>query len=130
MNNYSGVQPRRRAETAPARPPFRKDMSFQQILRGKSMDTALRRIPMAFLALCLCASSLHFLGIHADRCLPATVEESAGDDHGHEDPGEDHFLPVKKHSSNGFLSGRTLAHRPINSLPSLALPPLLPPPKN
>ena len=94
------------------------------------MDTTLRRIPTVFFALCLCASSLHLLGIHADRCLPASVEESAGHDHGHEDPGEDHFVPVKTHSSDGFPGGRGLVLRQISSLPSLALPPLLPPPKN
>jgi hypothetical protein len=96
----------------------------------KSMDAKLRRIPTVFLALCLCASSLHFLGIHADRCLPATAEESASHDHGHEDPGEDHLVLVKKHSSDGFLNSRKLALRQILFPSSIPLPPVLPPPKN
>jgi hypothetical protein len=58
------------------------------------------------------------------------MEEPVSHDHGHEDPGEDHLFLVKKHPSDGFLNDGKLYLSRILSLPSFALPPLLPPPKN
>ena len=90
----------------------------------------LRRVPAAVFALCLCAASLHILDAHAERCLPHLAEDGASNEHGHEDPGEDHLVLVKKHSSDGFLNDGKFYLRRIFCLPSFALPPLLPPPKN
>jgi hypothetical protein len=127
MNNYSGVPEIDIKPFDGNR--YRKEMILGTSLPAKPKVSILQRVPAVFFALCLCASSLHFLGMHADRCLPASVEEPAAHDHGHEDPGEDHLFLVKKHSSDGFLNNRKFFLRQILSLPSFALPPLLPPPK-
>ncbi|MGB7538018.1 MAG: hypothetical protein WBM17_05735 [Anaerolineales bacterium] len=96
----------------------------------KSKAANLRQTPSVLLALFLCVSSLHFLDLHADGCLPTAVEEPAAHDHGHEDPGEDHHFLIKKQSSDDFLSDRKFHSGQILCLPSFTLPPQLPPPKN
>jgi hypothetical protein len=119
FRNKSGAGTRHRQETA--------------LESDSPMETRvayLRQASSVWLAFFLCISSLHFLDLHPDGFLPASIEEPAAHDHGHEDPGEDHLFLIKKHSSDNFLSSRKFPGAQTPRLSSISLPPRLPPPKN
>jgi hypothetical protein len=112
------------------RNPHRKETTLGTYLSVKSKVAKIRQTPSVLLALFLFVSSLHFLDVRADGCLPGSIEEPAAHNHGHEDPGEDHFFLIEKHSSDDILSDREFPGGQILCLPSFAFPPQLPPPKS